>query len=57
MAFQATVSPLTGYASMDINQVRLHAEPTQSIHAATRQYVDTAIVSVRAGILAVRWMR
>ena len=47
----ATVSTLTTYGSMDVAQVRLHAEPTQDNHAATRLYVDTAAATVRAGIL------
>ena len=49
----ATVSTLTSYASMDVSQVRLHAEPTQDNHAATRLYVDTAAETVRTGILGI----
>ena len=47
----ATVSTLTSYASMDVSQVRLHAEPTQDNHAATRLYVDTAAAAVRNSIV------
>ena len=49
----ATVSTLTTYGSMDVSQVRLHAEPTQDNHAATRLYVDTAAETVRTGILGI----
>lgn len=42
-----TMSTLTSYGSLDVNQVRIHAEPTQDNHAATRLYVNT----VRDGIL------
>ena len=45
------MSTLSSYGSMDVNQVRIHAEPTQDNHAATRLYVDTAAATVRDGIL------
>ena len=48
-----TMSSMTTYGSMDVSQVRLHAEPTQDNHAATRLYVDTAAETVRTGILGI----
>ena len=49
--FQVTMSTLTSYRSLDVNQVRIHAEPTQDTHAATRLYVDTAAAAVRNSIV------
>ena len=39
------------YGSMDVNSIRIHGPITQDNQGATKQYVDTATLAVRDGIL------